>query len=720
MPLQNGACVACQQRTLGRWAPGLSTAVASMPFRPANNFVVARIFGCRGKSGSALATPRTRLLSISTSDAGTALAFRPAMGQLASGGNWVDRTGEVGRLRLAIEASRDVIFMTDANGVITYVNPEFVRVYGYEESDVVGRATPRILKSGTTVAADYDTFWRELMQGLSIRREFVNRSKAGHLLTVDCCATPIVDEAGEVTGFVSVQRDVTERKDLEEKLRVSEQRYRTLATAAQDHIFIVNRAAQIEYVNGAAVMAFGLTVDQVLGKRLDEVFPPDTVETIWPQVLQVLSTGCRQLFENRFHAPTGDLWLEAWIVPLQEAGASPHAVMGVARDVTERKLLEQQFLQAQKMEAVGRLAGGIAHDFNNLLTAILGYSQFLREAFVDVPSAVADVNEIIRAGERASHLTRQLLAFSRKQPVDRRLLDANAVVLDLQKMLKRIVGEDIELCVAVATGACSMVADAGQVEQLLLNLVVNSRDAMPAGGRLTIEVGTAQLDTVFAATHRGALVGSYVSIAVRDTGCGMTPEVLAHVFEPFFTTKPRGTGTGLGLSTVYGIVKQNDGYVTLESEPGRGTSAVIYWPLSAQPGSRTALAHAPARALPGQETILLVEDEAGIRSLMRRTLESYGYRILEASDGAAAVAIEAQHDGPIDLLLSDVIMPGLNGPDLAQHLVVKRPRLKVLHVSGFPNAQSIGGSPRERASFLAKPFTPMALAMKVRDCLDTL
>jgi two-component system cell cycle sensor histidine kinase/response regulator CckA len=501
---------------------------------------------------------------------------------------------ELARLRLAVEASGEIIFMTDTSGTFTYVNPEFTRVYGFESSDVIGRVTPRILSSGTTTPAEYAEFWCQLKQGQVVKRELLNRTRNGTVLHIESSANPIVDGAGVIVGFLAVQRDVT-----------------------------------------------------------------------------------------------------------------------------ERKALEGQLLQSQKMEAVGRLAGGIAHDFNNLLTAIMGYSDLLEDRLAGSPDALADLAEIKKAGERASRLTRQFLAFSRKQPITRQIVDMNALVADINKMLSRVVGEDVELLVVAEPTLPPVVADPGQLEQVLVNLVVNSRDAMPNGGRLTIATAATTIDEAFARRHAGAVPGPYVCLIVADVGCGMTEDVLGHVFEPFFTTKPQGQGTGLGLSTVYGIVKQNGGYITIASGPGRGTTVTIFWPVAAGGLVPSPSMQSPTQSLQGTETILLVEDEAGVRSLMRKTLQSYGYDVLEARDVHDALTLATTHQTQIHLVLSDVIMPGMNGPDLAQRIVAERPAIKVLYVSGFPSSWlTEREGTRRRIHFLAKPFAPQALVTRVRECLD--
>jgi PAS domain S-box-containing protein len=624
---------------------------------------------------------------------------------------------ELLRLRLAVEASGEVIFMTDTKGTITYVNPEFVRLYGHAGSDVVGRSTPRILNSGATSPEEYASFWQQLLTHQVVKREFVNRTKSGVRVQIECSANPIVMN-DQVVGFLAVQRDVTDRKATEAALRESERRYRTLAEAAQDFIFIVNRNAHIEYAN-AIGERFGLRGSDAIGRDLHDVFAPQAAEQMWQGVSAVFTTSQRQCFETRFETPDGELWVETSLVPMSRETADTDAVMGVARDITDRKRLEREFTQAQKMEAVGRLAGGIAHDFNNLLTVIQGYSELLLDRVRHDPDLVADLDEVKKAGERASRLTKQLLTFSRKQAFSPRVLDLSAVVAELHRMLGRVIGEDIDIDIVADPQLGRIKADPSQMEQLIVNLAVNARDAMPLGGTLHIATGNADIDSAFAQRHEGAVPGRYVSLIVRDSGCGMTPEVLTHVFEPFFTTKPVGKGTGLGLATVYGIVKQSGGYIVVDSAPDVGTTVTTYLPVVAEAAEAAVAAAVPAKALSGAETILLVEDEAGLRRLMQRTLERLGYTVLQTRDVTHALEIAEHHSGPIDLLLSDVIMPGMNGPDLAQRIVRRRPSIKVLYVSGFTNCSVLDlGSVSPNTCFLAKPFSPQALATRVRECLD--
>ena len=625
---------------------------------------------------------------------------------------------ELQRLRLAIQASGEIIFMTDAHGVFTYVNPEFVRTYGYEASEVVGISTPRILKSGSTDRGTYAALWQSIRCGQSVRRTLINRTKDGALVHIENFANPVTNDAGEIVGFVAVQRDITERTRIASALEESDHRYRTLAETAHDSVFIVNRAAQIEYANHTCAARFGKTSEDIIGKCLEEVFPEHVAAEMWRELSTVFATGQRQRFEQKFDAPGGDLWLETWLVPMRGERGAFDAVMGVARDVTQQKMLERQFNQAQKMEGVGRLAGGVAHDFNNLLTVIVSYSDLVKEGLQEGRDVGADVDEIKKAGERAAVLTRQLLAFSRTQPMARHVVDLNAVLADAKRMLERVVGEDIDFSVAPAPSTWPIVVDPGQIEQVLLNLVVNARDAMPKGGRLTVTTANIELGDAFLKGNADAVAGPYVSLTVRDSGCGMTPDVLAKVFEPFFTTKPQGKGTGLGLSTVLGIVKQNGGYITVDSTPMSGTMVTVYWPKN----DRREIAPPAAASecdLDGTETILLVEDDVAIRGLMRKALQRHGYRTLEARNVADAINIAESYAGPINVLLTDVIMPTLNGPDLAQRIATIRPTTRVLFVSGFPNSLAVEQTRRsKRTWFLHKPFTPETLVLNVRQCLD--
>src|SRR5213082_2572935 len=382
------------------------------------------------------------------------------------------------------------------------------------------------------------------------------------------------------------------------------------------------------------------------------------------------------------------------------------------RDVTDQRRLQQQVLQSQKMEAVGRLAGGVAHDFNNLLTVITSYSDLVLEGLAPGDAKRDDLEQVRKAADGAAALTRQLLAFSRQQVVEPRVVSLNTVVEGLQKILRRVIGEDIEVTIALAPDLESVRADVGQLEQVLMNLVVNARDAMPTGGRLTVETANVEHDPEYARDREAAAVRRFAMLAVTDTGCGMDEATKARIFEPFFTTKETGKGTGLGLATVYGIVKQAGGFITVDSEPGRGTTFKVYLPRVDEPAEPAVARIAPAEPRRGTETVLVVEDAASVRMVTRQVLERHGYKILEAPNGDTALRLAAKHHGPIDLLLTDVVMPGLTGRQLAGQLSLLRSEMKVLYVSGYADTVEPG------AAYLQKPFAPEALARRVRDVLD--
>jgi len=533
-------------------------------------------------------------------------------------------------------------------------------------------------------------------------------------------AVPIHNERGEVYRIAGVALDITERRRAEEALRESERRLRTLFETVNLIVLGLDANGAVGYVNPFFLKLTGYGSDEILGKSWFRLLPEEvrtTMQDLYKDLLE------HERFHPHYESPivtkAGEERMIAWNnTILRDAGGRPAGTLSIGEDVTQRNQLETQLRQAQKMEAIGRLAGGVAHDFNNVLTAIFGYVDLLREDLPAGSAAQQDLGEVRKAAERAAGLTRQLLAFSRQQVLEPIVLNVNDLVEDFEKMLGRVIGEDVELRLALGKDVGNVRADPGQLDQVIMNLVVNARDAMPTGGKLILETANAELPEQYADPHQPVVSGPYVMLAVSDTGTGMTPEVKARIFEPFFTTKERGKGTGLGLSTVYGIVKQSGGYVWVYTEQGRGTTFKIYLPRVDAPAKQLPRAAEPG-SVAGTETVLIAEDDAILRPLVRALLEKLGYRVLEGGNAAEALDSARRHQGPIHLLVADVVMPGASGRDLARELAQSRPATRVLYVSGYTDDAIVHhGMLEEGLNFLQKPFTPGALARKVREVLD--
>ncbi len=499
-----------------------------------------------------------------------------------------------------------------------------------------------------------------------------------------------------------------------------------LLNSTGEGIYGVDLNGNATFVNRAAGHILGWAPEELLGKPLHAVMhhsKPDG--TPYPReacpIYAAFKDGSvRRVTDEVFWRKDGNsVPVEYTSTPIRTEDGGLIGAVVTFDDISDRKRLEAQFLQAQKMEAVGRLAGGVAHDFNNLLTIINGYGQLLLERLEPNNPLQGHASEIMKAGERAASLTRQLLAFSRQQVLQLQVLDLNAVVTNVEKMLRRLIGEDIELRTVLNRELGRVKADAGQLEQVIMNLAVNARDAMPQGGKLTIETASVELDESYVRSHADVKPGRYVMLAVTDTGIGMEKETQALIFEPFFTTKEKGKGTGLGLATVYGIVKQSGGDIWVYSEPGRGTSFKIYMPRVEETVEAVELGKPLAKRPTAQETVLLVEDEVGVRSLLHGVLTSGGYTVLEGRRGEEALRIAELHQGPIHLILTDVVMPGMSGRELAERLKASRPEMKVLYMSGYTDDAIVHhGVLDPGMAFLQKPFTPDALARKVREVLD--
>jgi PAS domain S-box-containing protein len=510
-----------------------------------------------------------------------------------------------------------------------------------------------------------------------------------------------------------------DRPKAAEALWAATERLRALEEAAPAAVMAVDQNERITIWNRAAERMFGWRASEIIG-RPSPLIPGDRqTEHVDLRARSLRGEAYSGIETYRLHKDGAQIAVSLSAAPIRDSEGHVCGTMGVLTDITGAQRLERQFLQAQKMASIGQLAGGIAHDFNNLLTVIIGYSELALARIPKQPDVSADLEEIKKAGEWAAQLTRQLLTFSRKQLWVPEVLCLNQVVGSFEKILGRVISEAIRLDIVAAPSLERTKADPGHIEQVLMNLVVNARDAMPQGGTLTISTANAVLDGEFARRHAGAVPGRYVSLTVQDTGCGMTPDVLARVFEPFFTTKGPSDGTGLGLSTVYGLVKQSGGYITVESTHGVGSKVTTYLPSVDDLVESVAERPPSEQTLEGTETILLVEDEAGIRNLMRKVLERYGYLVLQARDADHAIAIEDDYPGAIHLLLSDMVMPKLGGPELAQRIVRRRPAIQVLFVSGYAGREiTDAGVSSRNISFLQKPFRPETLAQKVRERLD--
>jgi PAS domain S-box-containing protein len=522
-----------------------------------------------------------------------------------------------------------------------------------------------------------------------------------------------------VEANIALRQEVDDRRRAEAELRANEERFAAFMDNSPAIAFVKDAAGRYTYTNVPHRRCFNLQPGEWIGKTDLEIWPSDIARTQRENDLAVLAGGQPVQLEEVL--PTPDGTARVWMVfkfPFPD-GSGGTSLGGMAVDITDRKHLEEQLQQSQKMEAVGRLAGGVAHDFNNLLTIICGCSELMLNRLPSPDPGRELIEHIKEAGERAASLTRQLLTFSRKQVLEPKVLDINTVVAAVDRMLRRLIGEDVELATTLQPGLGRVLADAGHVEQILLNLALNSRDAMPRGGKLTIKTANVELDENYAHLNPDVKPGSYVVLAVSDTGCGMDEATRRRIFEPFFTTKSAGNGTGLGLATVFGIVKQSGGHIAVQSAPGRGTVIKVFLPRvhANLPAKST---HDQAAGNPsGSETLLLVEDEDGVRQLASHVLRANGYTVLEAANGADAMRVCQQHKGPIDLLVTDVVMPGFGGRELADRLTGVRPDTRVLFLSGYmEDAVVRHGVQAAEVAFLQKPFKVESLVRKVREVLD--
>ncbi|HUZ46323.1 MAG TPA: PAS domain S-box protein [Terriglobia bacterium] len=612
--------------------------------------------------------------------------------------------------------TNDAILILDIDGRIIEQNPAHRALLGFSDDELLGE-TPAIYLEGGR-----DEFGREmdnLLQGGSYRGETRCKTKSATWVFVEVSAAIIRNEVGDILGYVIFKHDITARKQTEGALQESEERFTAFMDNSPVVAFMRDEQGRYVYVNRAFEHLVKRPWREIVGKTPFDIWSAETAGELFETDKDVLTSGRPLELYEKTSLPGGETkeWL-AIKFPFQNR-LSNRLVGCVAIDATERKSLEEQLRQSQKMEAVGRLAGGVAHDFNNLLTIVSGYCHLLLDSSEVGERERSGIKEIKKASERAALLTRQLLAFSRKQVLAPRVLDLNAVISNLEKMLRRLIGEDVELVTIPCAELGRVKVDPGQVEQIIMNLAVNARDAMPKGGQVIIETANVDLDESYVHSHVPCQPGKYVMLTVSDTGSGMDIETQKHIFEPFFTTKGKGKGTGLGLATVYGIVKQSGGFIWVYSEVGHGSTFKIYLPRTLERGESADVAQPQADPLRGTETILLVEDEEALRIMVRGILISHGYRVMEASNGIEALTLSGQYRDPIHLLLSDVVMPQMSGRELAKRLGRLRPDTKVLYVSGYTDEAIVHSKMLgPNSDFLQKPFTPGTLTRKVRDVLD--
>jgi PAS domain S-box-containing protein len=619
------------------------------------------------------------------------------------------------KYRMLIQGAQDyAIVMLNPRGEFVSWNPGAEQMTGCKYEEVAGRYFSRFFPQ-----EEIDRGRPEEILRLAAARglyddQGMRMRKDGSRFLVRATFTALRDSLGNLRGFSVISRDLSESTEPGAK-------YRGLLEAAPDAMVVVNEAGDIVLLNLQAEKQFGYHRDELVGQKVKNIIPEGFAERLIADGTRSAADALGQqigmgieLYGRRKNG--SEFPIEIMLSPLESAEGI--LVTAAIRDITERKHLEQMLRQAQKMEAVGQLAGGVAHDFNNLLGVILGYSELMLERPGLNDSQLKDIEEIQKAGVRATLLTRQLLAFSRKQVIQPKVLDVNAVVADAEKLLQRLIGENIELLVIRSPALGRVKADSGQIEQIVMNLAVNARDAMPAGGKLTIETSNVDIDEQYAAQHVGTQPGPHVMLAVTDTGSGMDAKTKAHMFEPFFTTKEFGKGTGLGLATVYGIVKQSGGSVWVYSELGHGSTFKIYLPCVDAVHEIALPSENVEKVDRGSQTILIVEDDPALLQVTHRSLEEVGYAILAARSPGEAIQISKSHPGPIHLMVTDVIMPGMSGDKLASHLSPLRPEMRVLYVSGYTDDTIVHHGVLEPGlAFLQKPFSPKTLARKVAEVL---
>ena len=608
-------------------------------------------------------------------------------------------------------ASDGIVILQD--GVIKYTNSRLMKLVGSTSEQVVG--SPFTSYVHPDEAPKLGDNYRRRMTGeqFSSIYETVLVRPDGHLIYAELNAA-LIEFEGRPADMVFI-RDISDRKQTE----AASMRLAMAVEQTADAVIITGTDGTIEYVNPAFERITGHSREEVLGKTPRLVKSGKQDGAVYDELWATITRGevWRGRFQNR--RKDGSLYTcDTIITPTRHEDGTIINFVGVQRDVTRELQMEEQYLQAQKMESMGRLAGGIAHDFNNIMTAVLGFGSMVLDQLGENHPLRHAVEQIVSAGERATNLTRQLLTFSRKQMVEVRILNMNAVIMEMYQLLRRALGEDVELVTLLDDEAGYVKADVGLLQQVVMNLAINARDAMPRGGQLTIVTAHTYLDEAFCRAHVQLKPGDYILLTIRDTGCGMNKQVLDHVFEPFFTTKPKGKGTGLGLATVYGIVRQCNGHIEILSEVGKGTEIRVWLPQT-EATAETLPVELEEKVQKGSETILVVEDEDLVRDLTVRILKSLGYHVLEAAHGKEGLALFEKATGPIHLVLTDVVMPQMGGPEMAERIQQLRPSIKVLYTSGFTESAVLErGVALGKVTLIQKPYTREILALKIRQALD--
>ncbi len=608
-----------------------------------------------------------------------------------------------------VNSSHDAIITRTPEGIITSWNPGAESLYGYAAHEALGRAISMIIPQERL--AEEETALERIRRGVTVESYETERlRKDGGRVLVSNSLSPIQREDGVLVGIAAIGRDIGARRQAEVERDLFFRLSTDLLCVADLEGFFIRLSPSWE-------AALGFSLPELMEQPfLALVHEEDRAATVTE--MDKLKRGIPTVsFRNRYRCKDGSYrWLD-WNATAESRRA---VIFAAARDVTDQRRLEAQFQQAQKMEAVGRLAAGVAHDFNNLLTVVMGTTDLLLDELPPGTPSRTDLQEIRSVALRGSKVTAQLLTFARKQVVAPTVLDLNGIVNGTLSLLTRLVGEAIEVKVILAPNLGFIRADAGQFEQVIVNLAVNAHDAMPEGGTLVLETAPAEFDDLSAQPYLGMAPGKYVMLTVSDNGTGMSADTKAHIFEPFFTTKQPGKGTGLGLSTVFGIVEQSGGRIHVYSELGHGTSFKMYFPLVSGSLSEAVSEPSIPQALNGTETLLVVDDDESLRRLVARLLRAHGYHVLEAPDGTEALRLSAQHSDPIHLVVSDIVMPGMSGPQLVNLLVKRRPRLRVLFISGYTDeGLPPGQALRPGVNYIPKPFSRRQLAERVRAILDS-